>query len=179
PGHVIEVDKKLLLVVRVEHRTPGNLRAFVQVEAKDVQSGTKRDFRFSSTEMVERAFIEEIPYQYLYNDGEVYTFMNNENYEQITINRDFLGDSVDFLQDNMTVDISMHEGKPISIVLPETVVMEIVESEPVVKGQTAAGGYKPAKLSNGIRVMVPPFVASGEKVVVNTVTREYVERFKG
>ena len=177
-GNIIEVEGKLLTVTKVEHRTPGNLRAFVQVEAKDVQSGNKKDFRFASTEAVERVRIDAVAHQFLYADGDMLTFMNNENYEQINVNRDLLGEPAQFLQDGMQVEIAMYEGTPMSVTLPESVVMEIVEAEPVVKGQTASGGFKPAKLSNGARVMVPQYIASGEKIVVKTEDGSFVERSK-
>lgn len=177
-GNIIEIETKLLTVIKVEHRTPGNLRAFVQVEAKDVSSGNKKDFRFASTEAVEVVRIDAVPHQYLFADGDHITFMNNENYEQIIVERDLVGEPAQFLQDGMNVEIAMHEGKPLSVSLPESVIMEIVEAEPVVKGQTASGGFKPAKLSNGARVMVPQYVTSGEKVVVKTEDGSFVERAK-
>ncbi|TAH32178.1 MAG: elongation factor P [Alphaproteobacteria bacterium] len=178
PGNIIEVETKLLTVTKVEHRTPGNLRAFVQVEAKDVASGNKKDFRFSSTEAVERVRIDEIAHQYLFAEGDQVTFMNNENYEQIVVDRDLIGEPAQFLQDGMQVQIAMHEGKPLGVTLPESVVMEIVEAEPVVKGQTASGGFKTAKLSNGARIMVPQYMASGEMVVVRTDDGSFIERAK-
>ena len=177
-GNIIEVDGSLLTVTKVEHRTPGNLRAFVQVEAKDSKSGNKKDFRFSSTESVERVRIDEVPHQYLFAEGNQITLMNNESYEQIVVDRDLIGEAAAFLQDGMQVEVSVYEGTPLSVTLPETVVMEIVESEPVVKGQTAAGGFKPAKLANGVRTMVPPYIASGEKIVVRTEDGSFVERYK-
>ncbi len=178
PGNIIEIDNKLLTVTKVEHRTPGNLRAFVQVEAKDVSSGNKKDFRFSSTEAVERVRIDEVPHQYLFAEGDQVTFMNNENYEQIVVERDLIGEPAQFLQDGMQVQIAMHEGKPLGVTLPESVIMEIVEAEPFIKGQTASGGFKPAKLSNGVRTMVPQYIVSGEKVVVKTDDGSFVERAK-
>lgn len=178
PGNIIEVDGNLLTVIKVEHRTPGNLRAFVQVEAKDAKSGNKKDFRFSSTESVERVRIDEIAHQYLFAEGDQITLMNNESYEQIVVSRDLIGEAAQFLQDGMQVEVSIYEGTPLGVTLPETVIMEIVEAEPVVKGQTASGGFKPAKLSNGARVMVPQYIASGEKVVVRTEDGSFVERAK-
>lgn len=177
-GMVIEYEGKLKLVVKHEIRTPGNLRSFNQVELKDVLSGTKQNVRLSSSESVDRVSLEQHPYNFLFAEGDTLTFMNNESYEQITLPSDMLGDSLPFLQDGMTVTIETYEGKPISIQLPSRVTMTIVEADPVVKGQTASSSYKPALLENGVRVMVPPFIPSGERIVVDTMSLEYVERAK-
>lgn len=177
-GMVIEYEGKLKLVVKHEIRTPGNLRSFNQVELKDVMNGTKQNIRLSSSESVDRVSLEQAPYNFLFADGDTLTFMNNESYEQITLPGDMLGDSLPFLQDGMTVQIESYEGKPISIQLPPKVTMQIVEADPVVKGQTASSSYKPAILENGVRVMVPPFIATGESIVVDTMSLEYIERAK-
>lgn len=177
-GMVIEYNGKLYVVVKHEIRTPGNLRAFNQVELKDIMTGTKQNPRFNSGESIERVSLDEKQYQYLYADGDMLVFMDNESYEQISMPKDFIGERVAFLQDNMNVSMQTYEGKPISITLPEKVVCEIVDTEPTVKGQTASSSYKPATLDNGLRVMVPPFIASGTKIVVNTTELEYVERAK-
>jgi elongation factor P len=177
-GMVIEWNGKLYVVVKHEIRTPGNLRAFNQVELKDVMTGTKQNPRFSSGEAIERVQLDEKEYNYLYADGDMLTFMDNETYEQISMDKGFIGEQIAFLQDGMTVSMQTYEGRPISIKLPEKVVCEIVETEPVMKGQTAASSYKPATLDNGLRITVPPFVATGEKVVVNTQDIAYVERAK-
>jgi elongation factor P len=177
-GMVIEWNGKLYVVVKHEIRTPGNLRAFNQVELKDVMTGTKQNPRFSSGESIERVSLDEKTYQYLYADGDMLTFMDNENYEQITMSKDFIGDRVAFLQDNMVVSMQTYEGRPINITLPEKVVCEIVETEPTTKGQTASSSYKPAMLDNGLRVMVPPFIGTGTKIVVSTSELEYIERAK-
>lgn len=177
-GMVIEYEGKLKLVVKHEIRTPGNLRSFNQVELKDVMNGTKQNIRLSSSESVDRVSLEQAPYNFLYADGDNLTFMNNESYEQITLPADMLGDSVPFLQDGMTVQIESYEGKAISIQLPSKVTLEIRETEPVVKGQTASSSYKPAILENGVRVLVPPFISAGEKIVVDTMSIEYIERAK-
>jgi len=177
-GMVIEFNNKLYVVVKHEIRTPGNLRAFNQVELKDVINGQKQNPRFNSGETIERVQLDEKEYNYLYAEGDMLTFMDNENYEQITMNKDFIGDQIAFLQDGMTVKMQTYEGRPISINLPDKVICEIAETEPVMKGQTAASSYKPAILDNGLRVLVPPFIAAGEKVVVNTVELAYVERAK-
>jgi elongation factor P len=177
-GMVIEFNGKLCVVIKHEIRTPGNLRAFNQIDMKDVMTGNKLNARLSSGESIERVQLDEKMYQYLYADGNTLTFMDNENYEQISMNKDFIGDRVAFLQDNMNVSMQTYEGKPINITLPEKVVCEIVETEPTVKGQTASSSYKPATLDNGLRIMVPPFISSGTKVVVNTTDLAYVERAK-
>lgn len=179
PGMVLSYKDKLVLVIKTEHRTPGNLRAFNQVEMVDVVNGTKYNDRFSAAEMVERVRLEQKTYQYLYDEGDVLIFMDAESFEQIPIQKALLGDQVDFLEANMTVEIESHEGRPLGVTMPETVTMAIAETEPTVKGQTASGSYKPAILENGARVMVPPYLATGERIVVRIADREYVERAKG
>ncbi len=178
-GMVIEDGTaKLYVVVKHEIRTPGNLRAFNQVELKDVMTGTKQNPRFSSGEAIERVQLDEKPYNFLFADGEMLTFMDNETFEQITMSKEFVGDQVAFLQDGMTVVIQTYEGRPLSIKLPEKVVCEITDTEPTTKGQTASSSYKPATLANGLRILIPPFISAGEKVVVNTQDLVYVERAK-
>lgn len=177
-GMVIEYKGKLCLVVRTEHRTPGNLRAFNQVEMQDVVSGTKYNDRFSASEMVERVRLEQKPYQYLYEEGDMLVFMDSESYEQTHIPKSLIGDQVDFLEPNMTVEIESHEGRPLGVTLPEYATVTIVETEPTVKGQTASSSYKPAKIENGARVMIPPYLGEGERIVIRIADREYVERAK-
>lgn len=177
-GMVVEYEKKLWLVIKHEIRTPGNLRSFNQVEFRDLKSGTKTNLRLRADEMLERAHLDQRDFQFLYADGESLVFMDNESYEQSNIDAELLGDRRAFLQDGMTVKVELHEGKPIGVALPETVILEIVEADPVVKGQTASSSYKPAQLENGLRVMVPPFITTGEKIVVNTEELTYVERAK-
>lgn len=177
-GMVIEYKDKLWLVVKHEIRTPGNLRAFNQVELRDVKTGTKDNVRFSSSETIERVQIEGRTCNYLYSDGDLLHFMDNDNYDQFTLNSDAIGEKLPFLQENMTVQIEMYEGQPISVRLPDTVVLTIVEADAVVKGQTASSSYKPAVMENGIRVLVPPYIASGEKIVVKTEDSSYVERVR-
>ncbi len=178
PGMVINFKDKLCLVVKYEHRTPGNLRAFNQVEMQDIVSGTKYNERFSATEMVERVRLEQRKFQYLYEEGDSLVFMDAENYEQINIDGAMLGDSLVFLEANMTVEIESHEGKPLGVTMPETAVYTIADTEPTVKGQTASSSYKPATLENGARVMVPPYLSVGERIVVRIADKEYVERSK-
>ncbi len=176
-GMVIEYQSKLWLVVKHDIRTPGNLRAFNQVEMKDVKTGTKNNIRLSSSETVERVSLEQRPCTFLYAEGDTLTFMDSESFEQILLPKDLVGPRLAFLQDNMAVSIETYEGRPISIALPEKVTMTIVEADPVVKGQTASSSYKPAILENGVRILVPPHIAQGTRVVVTT-DGEYVERAK-
>lgn len=177
-GNVIEYEKSLWVAVKTMHTQPGKGGAYMQVELKNLLTGTKKNERFRSAESVERVFLEEQPYQYLYADGTDLVFMDQQTYEQITLATEFVGDAAAFLQDNMIIDICLYEGKPISVKLPDTVVLEITQAEPVVKGQTATSSYKPAILSNGLKVMVPPHIDIGMRVVVNTADCSYVERFK-
>jgi elongation factor P len=178
PGMVLEYNGKLVLVVNIKIGTPGNLRAFNQVEMKDIKSGTKTNYRFSSDEKVERVQLDQKQFQYLYAEDNMLIFMDTQNYEQIHMNKELVGESLPFLQENMNVMIESYEGDPLSVALPETVIMQITETEPVVKGQTATSSYKPATLENGVRVMVPPFIESGTRIVVNTTECSYVERAK-
>ena len=174
PGMVLEYNGKLVLVSNIKIGTPGNKRAFNQVEMKDITTGTKMNYRFASDEMIDRLQLEQKEYQYLYPEGNMLVFMDNENYEQMHMNKELVGEAIAYLQENMNVTIESHECVPLSVALPQTVILEIVETEPVVKGQTAASSYKPAILSNGVRIMVPPFVEAGTRVVVNTADNTYV-----
>lgn len=175
-GMVIEWDNKLWFVVKHEIRTPGNLRSFNQVELKDVKTGNKNNTRFASDEKIERVSLDSRTCNFLFADGNTLTFMDNENYEQFTMEKEFLGDAAAFLQDGMTVAVETYEGRPLSVKLPGKVAIKIVEADPVVKGQTVSSSYKPAVLENGVRVMVPPFIPAGETIIVDTTTLEYVER---
>lgn len=178
-GNIIEYKNRLWMVIKQpEHTMPGKGGAFVQVEMKDIKSGTKLNERFRSTEYIEKARVEEKSYQYLFADGEFLTLMDSETFDQIQINKSLLGDKIHFLKDNMNLILETYQEDPISVILPETVVLEVVEAEPVVKGQTAAASYKPAILENGIRVMVPPFIEAGIKIIVRTEDASYVERAK-
>ncbi len=177
-GNVLEYKGKLWVVVRTQHVQPGKGGAYIQAEMKGLTESTKLNERFRSSEQVERVFLEQAPHQYLYKDGDNFIFMNNETYEQIPLNADFVGDAADFLQDDMQVDMCLYQDKPISVSLPDTVILEITEAEPVVKGQTASSSYKPAILENGRRVLVPPHISTGMKIVVNTGDCSYVERAK-
>ena len=178
PGQVIEHNNKLWVVLKIQIRTPGNLRAFIQVEMRDVRSGNKTNERFATTETVERVRLDQIEMSYLYKDGDDYIFMNQTDYEQSTISADVIAEQAIWLQEGMICTIELYEGKPLSIELPETVTLEIVEADPAIKNQTASSSYKPAVLENGAKVMVPPFVESGMRIVVRTADSEYIERAK-
>ena len=177
-GMVIEYNNKLWMVIENELRSPGKGAAVAQVVMRDVVAGNKMDIRFATQDMVERIRIEEEELQFLFANGNEYTFMNIQNYEQIIIDKELIGDAAVFLQDGMICKAQVSEGKVLSITLPETVTMTIVESDPVVKGQTASSSYKPAKLENGARVLVPPHIESGTRIVVRTADASYVERAK-
>ncbi len=179
PGNVIEHQGRLWRAVKIQHVKPGKGGAYLQVELKDIRDGTKLNERFRSSESVERVRLEQKSYQFLYADGDEYTFMDTETYEQITVDKDLIGDdAVQFLQDGMTVTIEFYEESPIGITLPEKVTLRVAEADPVVKGQTAASSYKPAILENGVKILVPPHVEAGMRVVVSTADGSYVERAK-
>jgi elongation factor P len=177
-GNIINYQGKLWAVTKTQHVQPGKGGAYMQAEMKSLVEGTKINERFRSAETVERVYLDEMPHQFLYAEGEDLVFMDQETFEQITISREFVGSSAVFLQDGMIVNLSMHEGTPIGVSLPDTVVVEIADAEPVVKGQTASSSFKPATLHNGQRIMVPPHIAAGMRVVVNTEDGSYVERYK-
>ena len=176
PGNVIEHKGGLWVAVKTQAVKPGKGPAYAQVELKNAIDGTKLNERFRSSETVERVRLEQKDYQFLYADGDMLTFMDMDTYDQIQLPREFLEERAAFLQDGMKVTLESHEGKPIGITLPDQVTLEVVEADPVVKGQTAASSYKPAKLENGVRILVPPFVVAGERVVVDTNELTYVRR---
>lgn len=177
-GNVLQHKNRLWAVTRTQHTQPGKGGAYMQVEMKDIRDGTKLNERFRSAETVEKVRLDQKDYQYLYDDGELLHFMNNEDFEQISVSKEFVGESAAFLQEGMVVTVESFEGEPIGVQLPAQVVCEIMEADPVVKGQTAASSYKPAILDNGLRVMVPPFIEAGTKIVVSTADCTYVERAK-
>lgn len=177
-GNVLNYEGKLWVATKTQHVQPGKGGAYMQVEMKALIEGTKTNIRFRSAETVERVFLEETPHQYLYEEGDNLVFMDQATYEQIYIPKDMVGDAVAFLQDGMIVNLNMYEGRAISAQLPETVVLTITEADAVVKGQTASSSFKPAILENGVRVMVPPHIESGMRIVVNTADSTYVERAK-
>ncbi len=179
PGNIIEHQGRLWRAVKTQHTQPGKGGAYLQVELKDIRDGTKLNERFRSSESVERVRLDQKDYQYLYSDGDMYTFMDTETYDQVSLSKDLIGeDQIAFLQDGMMVTVDSFEGEPLSVTLPETVVLEVVEADAVIKGQTAAASYKPAQLENGVRTMVPPHIATGTRVVINTADASYVERAK-
>ena len=179
PGMVIEHQNRLWRAVKISHTQPGKGGAYLQVELKDIRDGTKLNERFRSSESVERARLEQKAYQFLYADGNSYTFMDDETYDQISLSADSLGrEQVSFLKDGLAVTIELFEETPIGVRLPDSVVLEVVEADPVVKRQTASSSYKPAVLENGMRIMVPPHIGAGTRVVVSTAEGTYMERAK-
>jgi elongation factor P len=177
-GNVIDYNGRLWVVVKNEIVQPGKGNAIAQVEMRDIRTGSKDNVRFRTQETVERVRLEQDDYQFLYADGEDYTFMNQENFEQIIIKKDVIGYAAVFLQEGMSVEVETYEGEALGVKLPDTVIMRIVEAEPVVKGQTATTSYKPAILENGVKVMVPPHVGSDIRIVIRTEDGSYVERAK-
>lgn len=178
-GNILEHDGKLYIVSKTpEHTMPGKGGAFVQVEMKDLKTGTKINERFRSSETVTKAYVDQKDCQFLYADDDFIHLMELESFEQIQLDKKILGDKIGYLKEEMKVKVSFYETTPINIELPASVILTVAETEPVVKGQTAANSYKPAVLDNGIRVTIPPFVNVGDSIVVNTETDSYVERAK-
>lgn len=177
-GMVIEHEGKQWSVIKHAIVQPGKGGAFIQVEMRDVASGTKSQARWRTADSVERLEVREIDCQYLYKEGDMYTFMDKSTYDQFGINGELLGERAAFLTDNMDVSVDFIEGKPVSVTLPKSVVLLVTEADPVVKGQTAASSYKPGLLENGLKVLIPPFIEAGTKIVVNTEDCTYVERAK-
>ena len=179
PGNVLDREGKLWVVTGYEIMQPGKGASVIQVEMRDIKSGNKDNVRYRTQETVERVRLEQRDHQYLFNDGEdTFTFMDTETYEQVEVSGDIIGAPKVFLQDGMIVVIESYEGTPLSVELPSSVTMEVIEAEPVVKGQTATTSYKPAILENGAKVMVPPFIEVGTRIVVKTEDSSYVERAK-
>lgn len=178
PGIIVNYKNRLLTVTKTQHVKPGKGPAYMQAELKDIEDGTKLNERFRTDENMERVRLDELEYQYLFDDGDNLTFMDQETFEQIALPKDLLGDQMDFLTEGMVVTVSSYQNRPVAVKLPDSVILEIAEADPVVKGQTAASSYKPAILTNGVRIMVPPHISSGMRVVVNIAEREYVERAK-
>lgn len=176
PGNIIEYEGGLWRAVKIQHTQPGKGGAYMQVELKNVMDGRKTNVRFRSSETVERVRLDTKDFQFLYAEGDQLTFMDKETYDQVQLPRDLLGEAADFLQDGMDVLMETYEDRPISVQLPDQVEATIVEADAVVKGQTASSSYKPAVLDNGVRIMVPPHIASGTRVVVDVYEREYVRR---
>jgi len=176
PGNVILHKDGLWQAVKIQHTQPGKGGAYLQVELRNLRDGTKLNERFRASETVERVRLEQRKHQFLFADGDMLTFMNTQDYDQVALPRELLGEQAVYLQDGMEVMIEFHEDSPLAVSLPETVVLEVTETEPVVKGQTAASSNKPAVLENGVRVMVPPFVNIGDRIIVNTADSTYAKR---
>lgn len=177
-GNVVDMDGKLYVVLTSENIHPGKGTPVTQVDMRRISDGVKVSQRWKTTEQVERAMVEEREFQFLYQDSDGFNFMNTDNYDQLTVAADLVGDQAAYLQAEMKVKLLVHEGTAVAIELPPKTTLEVVETEPSVKGQTAAGSYKPALLANGVRTMVPTFVTAGTKIVVMTADGSYVERAK-
>ena len=177
-GNVLEIDGKLLVVLSAESFFPGKGTPTTQIDMRRISDGVKTTARYRTTEQVERATVEERDFQFLYQDGDGFHFMNSETYDQVMVPEDVIGDGAVYLQPEMKVMLSLHEGNPISIELPQKVTLEVTDTEPTTKGQTASSSYKPATLSNGVRTAVPPFITAGTRIVVMTADGAYVERAK-
>lgn len=177
-GHVLEHNGKLWSVMKSEMMIPGKGNAIVQIEMRDVRTGIKTNERFRTQETVERVQLSDHEMSFLFSSDNEYTFMDQTTYEQYVVPGDVIGEAAVYLQDGMVCNVQTYENTPLSVVLPSQVTLEIVEADPVVKGQTASSSYKPAKLSNGVRVLVPPFIEAGTRIVVNTTDNSYVERAK-
>lgn len=176
PGMVIKFEKELYSIFSMVHRTPGNLRGFVQVKMRSLRSGSMTEHRFSSEDKVERAMLEEVEMEYLYDDGEYFYFMNTENFEQLHLTKEILGDAVEYLIPQLKVNVEFYEGKPMSVELPPTVDMTVMETEPGLKGASVSNVTKAAKMETGLVVQVPPFINEGEKIRVSTAGGTYQER---
>ncbi|MDF2373494.1 MAG: elongation factor P [Rhizobiaceae bacterium] len=176
PGNVVEHNGSLWVAVKTNAVKPGKGGAFNQVELKNLLDGTKLNERFRASATVEKVRLEQKDFQFLYEQGEMLVFMDNETYEQLELQQEFVGDRAKFLQDGMKVTVELYEEKPIGIRLPDQVVLTIAEADPVVKGQTATSSYKPAVMENGVRVMVPPFIDAGERILVDTNEITYIRR---
>ena len=177
-GNVIEHNKKFWQILKTAHTQPGKGGAYIQVEMKEIPSGIKSNHRFRSSETVEKIRLDQKEYQYLYMEGNNIALMDKKTYEQIFIEKKFLENQLNFLREGMDVFVESYDNAPLTASLSETITMTVKECEPIVKGQTAASSYKSAILENGLRIMVPPFINTGDKITVNTKTQEYVERIK-
>jgi elongation factor P len=176
PGNIIEYERGIWRAVKIQHTQPGKGGAYMQVEMKNLIDGRKTNVRFRSAETVERVRLDTKDFQFLYRDGDMLVFMDTDTYEQVSLPQDLLGEAAAFLQDGMQVKLDIYNEKPISVELPDQVEATIVEADAVVKGQTASSSYKPAVLDNGVRVMVPPHISAGTKIVVDVYSQEYVRR---
>jgi elongation factor P len=177
-GNIVDLEGRLYVILTAENIHPGKGTPVTQLDMRRISDGVKSSQRYKTTDQVERAHVEDREYQYLYQDGDGYHFMNMESYDQIQVSEDVIGDQAAYLQPEMKVRLSVHEGTTVAIELPQRVTLEVVETEPVTKGQTASSSYKPAMLSNGLRTTVPPHVVAGTRIVVSTADGTYVERAK-
>jgi elongation factor P len=177
-GNIVDIDGRLYVVLTAENFHPGKGTPTTQVDMRRISDGVKTSQRYKTTDQVERAHVEDHEFSYLYKDGDGFHFMNQENYEQVQVPADVVGDYEKYLQEGMVVSIATHEGNPVSIEIPQKVTLEITDTEPAMKGQTASGSFKPAMLSNGVRTMVPTHILVGTRVVVSTADGSYVERAK-
>jgi elongation factor P len=177
-GNIVEIEDRLYVILSAENIHPGKGTPVTQLDMRRISDGTKVSQRYKTTEQVERAHVEDRDYQFLYNDADGFHFMNTETYDQIAVPEDVVGDQAAYLQPEMKIKLSVYESKVVSMELPQRVTLEVVETEPVTKGQTASSSYKPAMLSNGVRTAVPPHVTTGTRIVVMTADGSYVERAK-
>jgi elongation factor P len=178
PGMIIKHNGDLFSIYKAEHRTPGNLRAFVQAKMRNLRSGAISDYRFRSTDAVEKINLDEVEMQYLYTDGDYFHFMNTANYEQIQLHKDVVGDRANYMMPDVLLKVEFFDGKPVDIQLPAVVDLKVVETEPGIKGASATNVTKPAKLDTGLIVQVPPFISEGEIIRVDTAEGTYLERGK-
>jgi len=176
PGNILEYEGGIWRAVKIQHTQPGKGGAYMQVEMKNLIDGRKNNVRFRSAESVEKVRLDTVDFQFLFRDGDTLTFMDKNTYEQITLDADILGDAAAFLQDGMDVVMELWEERPISVQLPDQIEALIIEADAVVKGQTASSSYKPAILENGVRVMVPPHIGAGTRIVVDVYEQTYVKR---
>ena len=176
PGMIIKHNNDLHMVFSVEHRTPGNLRAFIQAKLRNIRTGAMFEYRFRSGDAIDKVVVDEVEMEYLYNEGDSYYFMNTETYEQTYLGRDVLGDAVDYLIPNLQIKVEFYDGKPVGVELPQTIELTVVETEPGLKSATATNVTKPAKLETGLIVQVPPFINEGEKIRVDTSEGAYLSR---
>ena len=175
-GMCVLHNNEVSSIMSVTHRTPGNLRAFVQVRMRNLKNGNSFEHRFASTESVERAILDTIPMEYLYSDGNMHHFMSQENYEQVTMSDDVLGDTLQYMLPNSVIKVDFYDGMAVGIELPNTVVLEVIDTEPGMKGATASSSYKPAKMQTGLIVQVPPFIEPGTRIEIDTRENKYLRR---
>jgi elongation factor P len=176
PGMIIKHNNDLHAVFSVEHRTPGNLRAFIQAKLRNLRSGAMYEHRFRSADAIDKINVDEVEMEYLYQDGGDYYFMNTENFDQIHLTRETLGDAVDYLIPNLQIKVEFYDGRPVGVELPQTVELTVIETEPGLKSATASSVTKPAKLETGLVVQVPPFINEGQKIRVDTAEGAYLSR---